>query len=133
MNFFRIATDNKITPGTTDHPPGLFRMQAKYCKAFKGFLRGFSSLVAIYTAFVFQGLIWANRGLKRAYIKPLTIQDNGQPHHHPDTQIRGKVSILCDLYENYVLIAFNRKIRGVCVIFRFLKFLSFLDRGGFYI
>ena len=116
MNFFRIATDNKITPGTTGNRSGLVWMLSNYYKAFKGFLRGFSGLAAIYTAFVFQGLIWANRGLKRAYIKPLTIQDNGQPHRHPDTQNRGKISILCDLYENYVLIAFNRKL-GVCVSF----------------
>ena len=86
MHLFRITTDNKITPGTTGNPSGLVWMLLNYYKAFKGFLRGFLWLVAIYTTFVFQGLIWANRGLKRAYIKPLTIQGNGQPHHHPDTQ-----------------------------------------------
>lgn len=132
MQLFRITTDNKITPGATGNRSGLVWMLSKIYKAFKGFLRGFSWLVAIYTAFVFRGLIWANRGLKRAYIKPLTIQDNRQPHHHPDTQNKGKIPILCDLYKNYALISFNHKIGCVCH-FSILTILSFLDRGGFYI
>ena len=117
MDLFRITTDNKITPGATGNPSGLVWMLSKIYKAFKGYLRGFSWLVAIYTAFVCWGLIWAYRGLKRAYIKPLTIQDNGQPQTIQDTHKNGKVSKICYFYKKYWLNVVNPRILGVCVSF----------------
>lgn len=126
MRLFRITTDNKITPGATGNPSGLVWILSKIYKAFKGFLRGFSWLVAIYTAFVFQGLILAYRGLKRVYIKPPTIQDNGQPQTIQDTHKNEKVSKICYFYKKYWLNKFNPRILGVCVSFLdfdiFIKF-----------
>lgn len=133
MQLFRITTDNKITPGTTGNPSGLVWMLPNYYKAFKGFLRGFSCLVAIYTTFLFQGLIQANRGLKMAYIKPLTIQDNAQPLTIQDTHKNGKVSKICYFYKKYWLNGFNPRFWGCVCHFWILTFLSNFDRGDFYI
>lgn len=124
MDLLRITKDNSSTKDTTCTRSGLVWVLSKIYKTFKGFLRGFRWLVAIYTAFTFQGLIWAYKGLKRAYIKLLTIQDNGQPHRHPNTQKNGKISKICYFYKKYWLDGFNPGFLGVCVsIFDFFNFI----------
>ena len=119
MDFLRITTDNKITPGTTHTRSGVVWMPPGFYRRFKGVLRRFYCLGYIYTILSFQGLIWAYRGLKRVYIKPLYIQGNAQPLTIQDAPKNEKVSKFCHFYKKYWLNRFNPGFLGVCVNFRF--------------
>jgi hypothetical protein len=124
MDLLRIIKENSSVKDTNRTRSGVVWMLLDFYKRFKGVLRRFCCLEYIYTIFLFQRLIRANRGLKRVYMKTQYTRGNVQPLTIQGTPKNEKVSKIYYFYKKYWLNGFNPGFLGVCVsIFDFFNFI----------